>query len=177
VSSQIILIGGGVRSGKSRFALERAEQLAEDRVCIATAEVRDDEMRQRVEGHRAERGPGWATREVPVEIATELRSAPSGSVVLVDCLTLWLSNLLCADEDIASRFGELESALAETSADCVLVTNEVGMGIVPENALARRFRDEAGRLHQRLARTCDEVHFAALGCILRLRPAPLEVVR
>jgi len=170
-----VLIGGGVRSGKSRFVLKRAAQFSDQRLFVATAEVRDDEMRERVALHRAERGADWDVREVPIELAVELREAPRGAVVVVDCLTLWLTILLLAEENIEQRVLELTAALAEAQADCVLVTNEVGLGIVPEHALARRFRDEAGCLHQRLAANCDELYFAAMGCILRLRPGPVEV--
>jgi adenosylcobinamide kinase / adenosylcobinamide-phosphate guanylyltransferase len=177
VSPTRVLIGGGVRSGKSRFALARGAQLAERRVFLATAEAHDAEMEQRVSAHRIERGAEWLTREVPLEVAAELRSATPDSVVVVDCLTLWLSNLLHAEADVAARFDELAASLADSAAHCVLVTNEVGMGIVPDNGLARRFRDEAGRLHARLAESCDEVYFAALGCMLRLAPAPVELVR
>lgn len=172
-----ILIGGSVRSGKSRFALARASQLSDQRVFVATAEARDDEMIARVQAHRAERGSDWTTIEVPVEIAGVLRDASPRTVVVVDCLTLWLSNLLIGEHDLARCFADLESALDESAAHCVFVTNEVGLGIVPENALARRFRDEAGRLHARLAARCDEIYLAALGCMLRLKPGPVELVR
>ncbi len=180
---RVILIGGGSRSGKSRYALERARAVEGPRLFVATAREGDEEMRARIAAHRRERGEGFVTVEEPLDIAGCLREAPSETrAIVVDCLTLWLSNLLLAGtaEEASARIeeatGELVEALAETSAEVFLVTNEVGMGIVPGNELARRFRDHAGRLHQRLAGIADEIYLAAMGLLLRLHPGPVELV-
>ncbi|HEY8514197.1 MAG TPA: bifunctional adenosylcobinamide kinase/adenosylcobinamide-phosphate guanylyltransferase [Candidatus Binatia bacterium] len=175
----LVLIGGGARSGKSAFALVRARELGARRVFVATAQALDAEMRERVAAHRAERGDDFRTVEEPLELAATLRGLEdSADVVLIDCLTLWLANLLLrgdSEDAIAARVDELAATLASASFASVVVTNEVGMGIVPENELARAFRDVTGRAHQRLARDADEIHFAALGVLLRLRPTPIEV--
>jgi adenosylcobinamide kinase / adenosylcobinamide-phosphate guanylyltransferase len=171
----IVLIGGGVRCGKSAFALARARALGERRLFVATAQAFDDEMRARIDAHRAERGGEFETLEVPLALAETLRRAEA-DVVVVDCLTLWLSNLLssdASDAQLEASLSALVQALRGARFHSVLVTNEVGMGIVPDNALARRFRDWAGRAHQRLAAVSDELYFGALGSMLRLRPAPL----
>lgn len=182
----LVLVGGGARSGKSGFAEERALALAEAQgghaVYIATAQAFDDEMAERIARHRADRGEAFDTREVPMELEAcleELGDAPPGAV-LVDCLTLWLSNLYLAeldDESIDARCVALTAALVGAPFPVVVVSNEVGLGIVPEHSLSRRFRDAAGRLHQRLSRVADEVHFAAMGTVLRLRPGPAEPSR
>ena len=157
---------GGVRSGKSRFAQALAEGMGPSRCFVATAEVRDQEMAARVARHRADRGEGWATVEEPVDLAP-LLDRPE--VVLVDCLTLWLTNLLLAERDVATERRRLVDALAAARPGVVLVTNEVGFGIVPVNDLARRFRDEAGWLAQAVAEVCDEVHLCAAGLPLQLK--------
>jgi adenosylcobinamide kinase/adenosylcobinamide-phosphate guanylyltransferase len=175
----IVLIGGGARSGKSRFALERARALGTRRVFVATGQAFDGEMDARIARHRAERGADFTTVEEPVALARVLRDQDRADVVLVDCLTLWLSNLLLRGDDeaaIAVAVADLIDALAARRLHVVLVTNEVGLGIVPDNALARTFRDVAGRAHQELAAIADEVHMAILGTVLRLRPGPIEVV-
>ena len=176
-----VLVGGGARSGKSRFALARALELARGGgrcLFVATAEASDDEMRARIARHREERGARLRTIEAPFELPAVLDAAGDVDVVLVDCLTLWLSNLLVrgATAAEASRHvDELGAALARRRAPVVIVTNEVGMGLVPETPLGRLFRDVAGLAHQRLAREADEVHVAVLGLVLRLRPAPITV--
>lgn len=175
---RIILIGGGARSGKSAFALARARSLGARRVFVATAEASDGEMRERIARHQAERGPDFETVEAPLDLTGALRSLDGAEVVLVDCLTLWISNLLLAglsDAEVLAKVSELAQLLAASRFHALLVTNEVGMGLVPESALGRRFRDLAGRVHQRLARVADEVYLAALGLMLRLRPEPVEV--
>jgi adenosylcobinamide kinase/adenosylcobinamide-phosphate guanylyltransferase len=175
---RVVLIGGGARSGKSRFALERARSLGTRRIFVATAQAFDDEMRDRIARHQIDRGSDFQTIEEPCDLVGALRSAEGrAEVVLVDCLTLWISNLLLADRDDDAILAEVE-ALAQYLTRCpqhvVLVTNEVGMGVVPESALGRRFRDLAGSAHQRLVRVADEVHLAAMGMVLRLRPPPIE---
>ncbi len=177
---RFILIGGGVRSGKSAYALARARQLGERRVFIATAEPLDDEMRERAERHRAERGAAFRTVEAPRALVPALRAASQDSdVVVVDCLTLWLANLLLAGLEraaIAERVRELCTELARGAAHVIVVSNEVGMGVVPESALGRIFRDVAGTAHQGLAALAHELYFAVMGQLLRLRPGPIELV-
>lgn len=172
-----ILVGGGARSGKSSFALAHARRLGTRRVLLATAEALDPEMQARIARHRADRGSDFRTIEEPVEVADALRAIDDADVVVIDCLTLWLSNLLLrgeAPERVLERAGELARTVTERPFTTILVTNEVGMGIVPENALARTFRDLAGAVHQRLAHAADEIHVAILGTVLRLRPGPVE---
>ncbi len=180
---RLVVIGGGVRSGKSSFALARAKALGARRVFIATAERSDDEMRARIERHVAERGAELETREVslavPEAIATMMDSASAPDVIVVDCATLWLSNLLLAGRTMdaaLTHVDDLVCALRSRSAtSVVVVTNEVGMGIVPATPLGRTFRDLAGLTNQRLAAAADEVYLAAMGLVLRLRPGPVEV--
>jgi adenosylcobinamide kinase / adenosylcobinamide-phosphate guanylyltransferase len=178
--SRIVLVGGGVRSGKSAFALLRAEQLGTRRVFVATAEVRDEEMHARVARHKAERaGRGYRNLEVPRELAAALRGIDDADVVVVDCLTLWLSNLLLdglEQSTIAARVRELCAVLEVRKAHAILVSNEVGLGIVPDNALARAFRDVAGSAHQQLGRIADEVYVGVFGQLLRLKPGSVALV-
>lgn len=171
---RLIFIGGGVRSGKSRFALSLARRIRGRRLFVATAEARDAEMAERIARHRQERGEDFATIEAPVELAETL-GACRADVVLIDCLTLWLSNLLLAGKtprEIDACVGNLLGVLAKREFQAIVVTNEVGMGIVPESPLGRVFRDVAGSAHQRLSAAADEVFFAVLGTMLRLKPAP-----
>jgi adenosylcobinamide kinase / adenosylcobinamide-phosphate guanylyltransferase len=175
----LVLVGGGARSGKSRFALGRAAALGRRRLYIATAEAGDDEMRARIARHRAERGDAFDTLEEPLALPEAIAAARDSDVLLVDCLTLWLSNLLVGglDETAAEvRLDALCAALAARAAHVVIVSNEVGMGLVPETPLGRAFRDLTGLAHQRLAGLADEVHLAAMGVVLRLRPPPVEIM-
>lgn len=178
----LVLIGGGARSGKSRFALQRAELLGERRVFVATAEALDPEFEERIRRHQEERGEGFETIERPrglPALLSELSERPEIEVVLIDCLTLWLSNLLVDDASEAEVLAELdalEAALQAAPFHCVLVTNEVGLGLVPNSALGRSFRDLAGRVHARLAAVSDEVYLGAMGLILRLRPDPVQTL-
>jgi adenosylcobinamide kinase / adenosylcobinamide-phosphate guanylyltransferase len=172
VTPRTILIGGAVRSGKSDFALRLARRLGQRRAFVATAQALDDEMRDRIAEHRRTRGPDFETFEEPIALPVILRSL-TADVVVVDCLTLWLSNLLLRDdsnESILAAVDELVSVLGERRRSILLVTNEVGMGIVPETPLGRRFRDLAGIMHQRLAAAADEVYLAVLGTVLRIKP-------
>jgi adenosylcobinamide kinase/adenosylcobinamide-phosphate guanylyltransferase len=176
VPGKVILIGGGARSGKSTFALGYAQKLGRSRVFIATAQAFDDEMRARIDRHRLERKREFFTVEEPAALPEALGRCGSGDVVLIDCVTLWLSNLLCAEiapEAILRRVDALAAVAAARSAPTLIVTNEVGLGIVPETPLGRAFRDLAGTTHQRLASVASEIYFAMLGTILRLQPAPL----
>jgi adenosylcobinamide kinase/adenosylcobinamide-phosphate guanylyltransferase len=171
-----VLVGGGARSGKSRFALRRALIFGQNGLFVATAEASDEEMRARIARHREERGERLRTMEVPLELPAALDSARGHDFVLVDCLTLWLSNLLvrgASAEEALSRVEDLRRAIGRRLAPIVLVTNEVGMGLVPETPLGRTFRDVAGLAHQRLARDADEVHVCVLGMVLRLKPDPV----
>lgn len=165
-----ILILGGARSGKSAYG----ESLMPSRgrkVYIATGEAGDEEMAARIAAHRARRGRGWTTVEAPLELAAAIRAqtAPDAHV-LVDCVTLWLSNVLLAGRDVAACVDELIDAVQGAAGTLILVSNEVGLGIVPDNALARGFRDAAGRANQRLAAIADEVVFVAAGLPLILKP-------
>jgi adenosylcobinamide kinase/adenosylcobinamide-phosphate guanylyltransferase len=169
MSGRAILVLGGARSGKSRHAEGLAAEFAGNRTYIATAQPGDAEMAARIAAHRAARGPDWSTIEAPLELVEALEKA-TGDFVLIDCLTLWISNLLLADLDIAPRIERLAEALKARPGTVVMVSNEVGHGIVPDNPLARRFRDEAGLAHQRLAQGCDEVLFITAGLATRLKP-------
>jgi adenosylcobinamide kinase/adenosylcobinamide-phosphate guanylyltransferase len=160
--SESLFILGGCRSGKSSFALERAELHGSPRVFIATLErTGDSEMEQRVRMHREARGPEWETVEEPLQIAQAIDSrAGSSGVILVDCLTLWLSNMLCREtgaDEIDAKGDELCNAVEACSCPVILVSNEVGTGIVPERKLGRDFRDLAGWLNQKTARACGTV--------------------
>ncbi len=159
--SRLTLVLGGARSGKSRFAEELVARCPAPWVYIATAQAFDDEMRARIAEHRARRATGWRTTEAPTDLPAALRHA-GDTPVLVDCLTLWLTNLMLGDADLEAAAAALDAAL-ERTAPTVLVSNEVGLGIVPDNALARRFRDEAGRLHQRIAARAGRVVFMVAG--------------
>ena len=164
----LTLILGGARSGKSRRAEALVTALPPPWLYVATATAGDAEMAARIAAHRAARGAGWRTIEVPHDLAGALRQA--GAVpVLVDCLTLWLSNLMLAGADVPAARDALLDALAARTAPTVLVGNEVGLGIVPDNALARAFRDEAGRLHQALAARAQHVLFMVAGLALTMK--------
>ncbi|HEY8384009.1 MAG TPA: bifunctional adenosylcobinamide kinase/adenosylcobinamide-phosphate guanylyltransferase [Microvirga sp.] len=167
-----ILVLGGARSGKSRTAQGLAEASGLDRVFVATAQAWDDEMRERIALHQAER-TGWRTREEPRALPQAIaEEAALGRVVLADCLTLWLSNLVLAEEDVDAATDALVAALAAVAGPVVLVSNEVGHGIVPATPLGRRFRDAQGRLNQRVAAACDAVLFVTAGCPILIKPAP-----
>lgn len=173
----LIFIGGGARSGKSRLALQLAEEAGPGRVFIATAQAFDDEMRARISRHQDERDATWRTVEEPLAVPETLGQITGCDVVLIDCLTLWLTNLLMAEEaDIQGRVAALIAAIDAAPFTTIVVTNEVGLGIVPLHALSRRFRDEAGFAHQALAAAAAAVYFGAMGMLLRLKPGPVEPV-
>lgn len=153
----LTLVVGGARSGKSSFAESLVTGTGRTRRYIATSEAWDDEMRARIAQHRQDRGAGWITVEAPLDLAGALATAGADEAVLVDCATLWLTNHLLAEDDLVAETAGLLEALAACAAPVVVVSNETGWGIVPENALARRFRDEQGRLNQRLAAAADLV--------------------
>ncbi len=165
----LVLVLGGARSGKSTYAEARVTALAPPWIYIATAQAFDDEMRARIDLHRARRDEGWRTIDAPHDLVAALRDAPHGAPVLVDCLTLWLTNRLLAGADLAAERRTLVAALSARPAPTVVVSNEVGLGIVPDNALSRRFRDEAGFLHQAVAACADEVHLMVAGLSIRAK--------
>jgi len=177
----LILVTGGSRSGKSSHALVLAGRHAAPRTYLATAQALDDEMRQRIAAHRRSRPPGWGLVEEPVLVPRALAAAlAEAPTVLLDCVTIWMSNLLLADGSFDEGAAE---ARAEELARCarsvpgttvILVTNEVGSGVVPETPLGRRFRDCAGRANEVLAREADEVYFMVSGIPLRIKPQRSE---
>ena len=168
-AARATLVLGGARSGKSTHAEALiAATGAPAAVYIATAAAGDGEMAARIAAHRARRGPAWTTLEAPLDLPAAIGTA-GGRPALVDCLTLWVSNLMHAGRDVAAAGEALCAALASAAAPVVLVSNEVGLGIVPDNALARAFRDEAGRLNQRVAACCARVVFVAAGLPLTLK--------
>lgn len=173
------LVLGGARSGKTAFAERLALHAGAKPAYLATATVLDAEMNERVSSHQAVRGERFATIEEPLELSHAiLKAGKAHDVILVDCLTLWITNLLLANEDVATAVSELYATLAEIQqAKVILVSNEVGLGIVPDNAMARTFRDLAGSTHQRLAEICDDVYFVAAGLPLTLKgnaPDPIS---
>jgi len=166
VAKQIILVTGGARSGKSKYAEQRAQELGGRRLYIATAEAKDDEMAQRITEHKKRRGNDWATIEEPVELSSVLLAQRGRTdCALVDCLTIWLSNLLLhRDAEYAGeQVEQLVENLPRLDFHVVFVTNEIGWGIVPDNALARQFRDLAGRANQRIAESAHEVVLTVAG--------------
>jgi adenosylcobinamide kinase/adenosylcobinamide-phosphate guanylyltransferase len=167
--SPVTLILGGARSGKSRYAERLVENAASRGTYCATAEAGDAEMAARIAAHRARRGPFWRTVEAPLALASTIAAAGPEGPVLVDCLTLWLSNLLMAGRQPGAEAGVLCRALHEAVGPVVLVSNEVGMGLVPETPLGRHFRDAAGRLNQEIAALADRVVFIAAGLPLVLK--------
>jgi adenosylcobinamide kinase/adenosylcobinamide-phosphate guanylyltransferase len=169
-----LFVLGGARSGKSRYAQARVEALAEDLAgplaYIATAQAFDDEMTDRIARHRDDRDARWTTLEEPLDLAAAIdRAGEDVGAILVDCLTLWLSNLMLAEMALDAPVTALCDAIRRCPVPLVLVSNEVGLSIVPENTLARAFRDEAGRLNQTVAALADEVQFIAAGLPLRLK--------
>lgn len=166
----VTLVLGGARSGKSAYA--ESLVAGPGAVYVATAEAIDDEMEERIARHRDRRGAGWTTVEAPLDLAAALRAhAPGASGVLVDCLTVWLGNLMHAGRDIDREAGSLLESLAVPPAPVALVANEVGLGVVPDNPMARAFRDHAGRLNQALAARADRVVLVTAGIPLVLKPA------
>lgn len=169
--AHLTLILGGARSGKSARALALCPP---PRAFIATAEALDAEMADRIARHKAERGADWALVEAPLELAGAIQAeAAPGRTLVVDCLTLWLSNLMHHEHDVEAETADLIAMLGEVPGSAVLVSNEVGMGLAPMNALGRAFRDEQGRLNQRVAAAADRVEFVAAGLPLTLKGGPV----
>lgn len=164
------LVLGGARSGKSRFAEDLARATRLKRIYLATATAGDDEMRARIAHHRARRSDDWRTVEEPLALVETLaRETGDGRVVLVDCLTLWLSNLMHAKRDLAAETQKLADWLAHPSGAVILVSNEIGLGLVPDTPLGRDFRDAQGRLNQAVAAAASDVVFVAAGLPLWLK--------
>ena len=172
--SSSVLVLGGARSGKSAYAQARAEASGLDRVFVATAHAYDAEMTERIARHVAARDAAWRTVDAPYDLLAVLAAhAAPGRVLLVDCLTLWLSNLMLRGDDVEAATDALAACVPRLGEGIILVSNEVGWGIVPENALARRFRDAQGRLNQRIAAACDTVVLVAAGLPLVMKALAL----
>jgi len=171
----VTLLLGGARSGKSRIGEALVSKANGSSLYLATAEARDDEMSDRIHHHQIRRGEDWSLIEEPIELARILKTNIGPEhVVLVDCLTLWLSNLLERELDVRTALEDLLAALQATRARVVLISNEVGLGIVPDNPLARHFRDEAGFMHQKIAAIADQVAFVVAGLPLMLKQSALQ---
>jgi adenosylcobinamide kinase/adenosylcobinamide-phosphate guanylyltransferase len=174
----MILVTGGSRSGKSSFALDLAARRDAPRTFLATAQAFDDEMRRRIAAHKAGRAPGWGLVEEPARVPEALRAAldAGARTVVLDCVTIWMSNLLLADEHFNEYAAEehakslVRTAGSSPETTVIVVTNEVGSGVVPETVLGRRFRDCAGRANEVIARGADEVYFMVSGISLRIKP-------
>jgi len=167
-----ILVLGGARSGKSRFAEGLARDTGLEKIYLATGRAWDDEMRARIAAHKADRADdGWTTHEAPLDLSGALKTLDQPDrVILVDCLTLWVTNLMMEEgRDVDADGGALAASLSELQATVIFVSNEVGLGIVPENRMARAFRDHAGRLHQSIAANAAEVYFVAAGLPLKMK--------
>jgi adenosylcobinamide kinase/adenosylcobinamide-phosphate guanylyltransferase len=165
----LTFILGGARSGKSNHAERLVGTLAAPWTYIATAQAHDEEMRERIALHRGRRDRRWRTVEAPFDLAGALDDADEDAPVLVDCLTLWLSNHLLAGHDLGAEAGRLADRLSRPKGPWFVVSNEVGLGIVPDNALGRRFRDEAGRLNQRVAEAASRVVFMVAGLPMQVK--------
>lgn len=166
-----VFVLGGARSGKSSFAEKLVEASGLPMHYVATGRAYDEEMRDRIARHQAARqGKGWTTHEEALDLSGLLRrlDAP-GRAILVDCLTLWVTNLMMEERDMAAEFAALADVLPDLKAQLILVSNEVGLGIVPDNRMARDFRDHAGRLHQIVAEKSAEVYFVAAGLPLKMK--------
>jgi len=173
MAHKLYFITGGARSGKSSFAEKLALDMTGKRAYIATAQALDDEMSARIEKHRIKRGNSWDTYEEPLAVAELLRKLTNRyQIVLLDCLTLWLSNVMAhtdGDGGVTSCSDELVKAAKDFGGVCIVVSNEVGLGIVPDNPLARKYRDFAGILNQKVAQAADEVYFTAAGIPLKIK--------
>ncbi len=171
--NKVYFITGGARSGKSAFAENLAKELGEKRAYLATAQALDPEMVARIAHHRKRRGASWDTFEEPLAVAELVRKLDGRyEVLLLDCLTLWLSNVMARteqDDEVNARVRDLSASLREFGGAVIVVSNEVGLGIVPDNALARRFRDLAGFLNQEVARVSDEAYFLAAGIPIKMK--------
>ncbi|OPX94551.1 MAG: Bifunctional adenosylcobalamin biosynthesis protein CobP [Syntrophorhabdus sp. PtaB.Bin006] len=168
---KIILIVGGARSGKSTFALKEGSAVKGAKAFVATAEILDEEMRARIENHKRQRGKEWNTHEEPLHLGALVEKiGDKYDVILIDCLTLWMSNIMHADLDVEGEIKRLLSAItSQTSTDIYLVSNEVGMGLVPDSPLGRAYRDNLGHLNQEIARVATDVYFMVAGMVLKIK--------
>jgi len=169
---KIIFITGGARSGKSTYALKDASKISGNKAYIATAESLDEEMRERIEKHKKQRGRDWDTYEEPLKIAEVIQETEGKyTAILIDCLTLWLSNIMQSGLNISQEITNLIETLRIThhTSHIYIVSNEVGMGIVPKNDMARRFRDIAGILNQKVAEISDEVYLLIAGLPMKIK--------
>jgi len=168
-----ILVTGGCRSGKSRFALDYADRHFTNRLYLATGQALDEEMKERIKAHQRQRGQDWRTVEEPLNIAGAIdQEAATAGVILIDCITMWVSNMLLRDmpeEEIMHSVGALAEKIHKPLCSFILVTNEVGAGIVPENRLARRFRDLSGMVNQKLAACADKVYWLVAGIPVKIK--------
>lgn len=169
INKKLIFVTGGAASGKSTFAEKIARTTGKPKTYIATLQPFDHEMQAKTEKHQADRGEDWTTIEAPIEVANVLSQCSTGQIVLLDCITLWLTNVLLADMDLNAACEELVNALLTCPCDVVVVSNEVGMGIVPDNALSRKFRNAQGKLNQRIATKADVVITVISGLPLVLK--------
>ncbi len=167
--SNVTFVLGGARSGKTAYAQQLVQAQSAQRVYIATAQAFDAEMGARIATHQAERQAGWRTVEAPLDLAAALRGVHPTEAILLDCLTLWLSNLMHHDQDLEAASDALLTALADSPAPVTLVSNELGLGLVPETALGRTFRDAQGRLNQQMAAVANTVTFVTAGLPLPLK--------
>ncbi|MBI5328887.1 MAG: bifunctional adenosylcobinamide kinase/adenosylcobinamide-phosphate guanylyltransferase [Deltaproteobacteria bacterium] len=182
----MILVLGGARSGKSAYALKLAESRSDKRLYLATAQAIDKEMTERIRKHKKGRGNNWTTIEEPINVIDVIRKGKKNDVLLLDCLTLWISNLMHKksevrglpqnasivgqkSEVIYKNINQLASACKQSKANIIIVSNEVGMGIVPDNPMARQFRDIAGYANQKIAEAADEVYFVAAGIGIKIK--------
>lgn len=169
---KIIFITGGARSGKSDFALKEASGISGKKAYIATAEALDEEMRKRIEEHKKKRGEGWDTYEEPLRIDYVIKETESEySAIVIDCMTIWLSNLLHGNYNVMNEIEIITDTLRITDnvSRIYIISNEVGMGIVPDNEMARRFRDMAGILNQKVAKIADEVYLVTAGIPVKIK--------
>ena len=167
--NNLTLVLGGAASGKSKFAETLCEQSGLAKIYIATAQVFDDEMAAKIAAHLDQRGKNWTTIEVPLDVPNALATAKAGEIVLLDCATLWLTNVILGEHDLDAHRAALLTALSACAAPVVVVSNEVGMGIVPDNALSRRFRNAQGALNQDIAAIADTVVAVMAGLPLALK--------
>lgn len=167
--AEIILVTGGARSGKSALAERLAQSCGNKVIYIATSEPFDDEMQSRIDRHRARRDAGWRTVDAPLELPDMLVQTDGDATRLVDCLTMWLNNLIYHNRDVGDEMNRLIKVISEQQADLVMVTNEIGSGLVPQTAEARKFRDLAGELNQMVAQAASQVYLSVSGIPVKIK--------